>query len=383
MNIQTSRLILFSAVLFVLFSCKEEKKPIKIKKSNKKEVTAAEPEPEKEVEGRILTEIQSNFLQHVMREDIGKQKYDYLQTEKAPYSVHFTNDGDPYSVSYDIIKEQDFNNDGIVDYVLNVDSTGMLGGNANTNQTFVYYIMQDVIIYQETHTILGYAPFSYNIIDDAVFDGDKFKVKITQNFRTYMNDNLKSASLSFVYKDGNLYEESYLSDCLLAQLDSKTIFHHIPEVTKRVRDIEWHNYTETISEIYQKGDTLIHAELEGCDNLLLTFDTEYKVDKTKLKNAAFRKNTALKLLHFLSAQTQFSVEINEVIEYFEENPITDKYIESVEGYGFRILIQQNDPKQNKLRFLVQIDKIDNPYQKENWEIATRNKTAPDEEGEGE
>jgi len=68
-----------------------------------------------------------------------------------------------------------------------------------------------------------------------------------------------------------------------------------------------------------------------------------------------------------------------MIEYYQENPITDKFIESVEGYGFRVLIQNNDPKKNILRFLVQLDKIDNPYQKENWEIATRNKTAPKEE----
>lgn len=376
MNIQKSRLILFSAVLLVMFSCKEEKKAKKLKKSHKKEVAAVEPE---EIEGRILNETQSNFLKQVMLEDIGKDKYDNLQTEKAPYSVHFSNDNDPYSVSYDIIKEQDFNNDGIIDYVLNVDSTGMLGGNANTNQCYVYYIMKDAINYKEKHTILGYAPFSYNIIDEAEFAGDKFKVKITQNFRTYSNDNLKTASLSFVYKNGNLYEESYLSDCKLAKLESKTIFDDIPEVTKRVRDIEWHNYCETIGEVYKKNDTLILADLGGCDNLSLTFDTEYKVDRNKLKDIQFRKNTALKLLTFLAANTQFVEEINVMIEYYQENPITDKFIESVEGYGFRVLIQNNDPKKNILRFLVQLDKIDNPYQKENWEIATRNKTAPKEE----
>lgn len=40
----------------------------------------------------------------------------------------------------------------------------------------------------------------------------------------------------------------------------------------------------------------------------------------------------------------------------------------------------DDDRKGQLRFLVQIDKIDNPYQKENWEITTRNKTAlPDNE----
>ena len=376
MNIQKNVLILFSAVLLVLLSCKEEKKT-KHKKSIKKEVAKAEP-AKVEIEGRIISETQSNFLKHLIKEEIGKQKYDNLQTEKAPYSVHFSNDGDPYSVDFDIVKEQDFNNDGIIDYVVSVDSEGMLGGNANTNQRYIYYIMKDEVNYKEAHTILGYAPFSYNIIDEAEFERDKFKVKITQNFRTYSTQDLKTASLSFVYKDGNLYEESYLSDCKLAQLESKTIFNDMPEVTNRTRSIEWHNYCETIGETYKKDVKVIHAELEGCDNLSLTFDTDYIVEKSKLKNASFKKNTTLEFLKFLSANTQFSEEIDVMIAYYEEHPVTDKSIETIEGYSFRVLIQQNDPKKNELRFLVQLEKIDNPYQKENWEIATRNKTAPPE-----
>lgn len=375
--IQKNRLLLLSVVLLLLFSCKEEKKT-KLKKSIKKEVATAEPK-KVEIKGRILEEAQSNFLKQLVKEEIGEQKYDDLQIEKAPYSVHFTNDGDPYSVEFDIIKVQDFNNDGIIDYVVFRNSSGMLGGNANTNQDYIYYIMKDEINYKEAHSILGYAPFSYNIIDEAKFEGDTFKVKITQNFRTYMKEDLKSASLSFVYKEGNLYEESYLSDCKLAQLESKTIFNDMPEVTKRIRSIEMHNYCETIGEVYKKGDVRILADLEGCDNLSLTFDTDYKVEKSKLKNAVFRKNTTLELLKFLSTNTQFSEEIDVMIDYYEQNAVTDKSIETVEGYSFRVLIQHNDPKKNELRFLVQFEKIDNPYQKENWEIATRNKTAPQED----
>ena len=377
MNIQKSRLLLFSAVLLLLFSCKEEKKT-KLKKSIKNEVAKAEPE-KVEIEGRILEEAQSNFLKQLVKEEIGEQKYDDLQTEKAPYRVHFTNDGDPYSVEFDIIKEKDFNNDGIIDYVVFRNSSGMLGGNANTNQDYIYYIMKDEVNYKEAHSILGYAPGSYNIIDEAKFEGDTFKVKINQNFRTYLTQDVKSASLSFIYTNGNLYEESYLSDCKLAQLESKTIFNDMPEVTKRIRSIEMHNYCETISEAYEKGDVFIQADLEGCDNLSLTFAAYYNVEKSKLKNATFRKNTTLELLKFLSANTQFSEEIDVMMEYYEQNPVTDKSIETVEGYSFRVLIQQNDPKKNELRFLVQLEKIDNPYQKENWEIATRNKTAPQED----
>lgn len=305
-----------------------------------------------------------------------------MQINESPYYVSFANDGDPYTVSFSIYEKADFNNDGIIDYVILRSSEGMLGGNANTNNDFIFYIMKDEIKEKESHSILGYAPFSYNIIDEANFVGNKFKIKVTQNFRTYSSsvENLKSASLSFIYKNGNLYEESYLSKCKLAKLKSKTIFNDIPGVEKRTRSIEMHNYTETIEEIYKKNDTLINASVGGCDNLILEFNTFYKVEPDKINDTEFKKETALQLLEFLANNTQFSKEINVAISYYQNNPLDNEYIEKIKGYGFRVLIDKDDDRKGQLRFLVQIDKIDNPYQKENWEITTRNKTAlPDNE----
>ncbi|KFF05415.1 hypothetical protein [Flavobacterium reichenbachii] len=392
MNLKKSSLILLSAILILFYSCQDEKKS-KHKKTHTNEIATIEPveetfetdvevtdsineteeTTEEEPEGVVLEEIQSNFLKKLIKEEIGEQKYDHLQTEKSPYSVHFPVEGDSYSVSYSIVEERDFNKDSIMDYVVDISSEGMLGGNANTNQRYVYYIMKDEIDYKEEHTVLGYAPFSYNIIDEAKFQYDKFKVKISQNFRTYSTNDVKSTSLSFVYKDGNLYEESYLTYCKMAKLQSKTIFKDLPDVSKRVRSIEWHNYTETIEETYKKGDTMVSASLGGCDNLSLSFDTEYKVAKNKMKDTKFRKETSLKFLNFLAANTQFSKAINVMKNYYAKKPIDDEYVKTVKGYEFRILIQNNEERKNKLRFLVQIDKIDNPYQTENWEITTRNK----------
>ncbi|MEN2398620.1 hypothetical protein GKZ90_0002445 [Flavobacterium sp. MC2016-06] len=378
MYCQKSKIMLLLVVSVLMFSCQKEVKTEK-KKIKKDTVTAVEPEEEK----IILPEEESNFLKRLIKEEIGKQKYDDLQTKYSPYSVHFANDGDPYSVSYSIVKKSDFNNDGVIDYVVDISSEGMLGGNANTNQRFVYYIMINEITPREEHSILGYAPFSYNIIDKANFVGDKFKVDVTQNFRTYSSnvEDLKSTSLSFVYKNDNLYEESYLSDCKLAKLKSKIIFKYIPDVSMRKRSIDMHNYTETIDESYSNNDTLISASLTGCDNLSLSFDTTYKVDSSDMDDADFRKNTSLQFLSFLSKNTLFSKEIDIVANYFSENPITDEYIKKVKGYEFRILIQKDRENKNDLRFLINIDKIDNPYQKENWEIATRQKTAPKEDEE--
>ncbi|MFH6994423.1 hypothetical protein [Flavobacterium sp. FlaQc-48] len=368
-----SNKIILLAFIFLAFSCKKEIKAVH-KKSTKDTVSAVEPEEEKV----ILTEIESKFLKRLINEEIGEQKYKEMQISESPYYVSFANDGDPYTVSFSIFEKGDFNNDGITDYVVSRSSEGMLGGNANTNRDFIFYIMKDEIKEKESHSILGYAPFSYNIIDEANFVGNKFKIKVTQNFRTYSSsvEDLKSTSLSFIYKNGNLYEESYLSSCKLAKLKSKTIFNDIPGVEKRTRSIEMHNYTETIEEIYKNNDTLINASVGGCDNLILEFNTFYKVEPDKINDTEFKKETALQLLEFLAGNTQFSKEINVAINYYQNNPLDNEYIEKIKGYGFRVLIDKDDNRKGQLRFLVQIDKIDNPYQKENWEITTRNKTAP-------
>jgi hypothetical protein len=373
----SSKSVYYKIILLVFivlaFSCKKEVKT-KHKKITKDTISAVEPEEEKV----IPTEIESKFLKRLLNEEIGSQKYKEMQISESPYYVSFANDGDPYTVSFSIFEKGDFNNDGIIDYVINRSSEGMLGGNANTNQNFIFYIMKDEIKEKESHSILGYAPFSYNIIDEANFIGNKFKIKVTQNFRTYSNsvENLKSASLSFIYKNGNLYEESYLTSCKVAKLKSKTIFNDIPGVETRTRSIEMHNYTETILEIYKKNDTIINASVGGCDNLILEFNAFYKVDPDKINDTEFREETAMQFLEFLAKNTQFTKEINVAINYYENNDITEKYIEKIKGYGFRIFIRKNKEDKEELEILVQIDKLDNPYQKENWEIATRNKTAP-------
>ncbi|MDL2142783.1 hypothetical protein QQY79_09655 [Flavobacterium tructae] len=370
-----SNKIMLLAFIALAFSCKKEVKAVH-KKNTKDTVSTVEPKEEKV----ILTEIESNLLKRLINEEIGEQKYKEMQISESPYYVSFANDGDPYTVSFAIIKKDDFNSDGIIDYVIYRSSEGMLGGNANTNNQLLYYIMKDEIKEKESHRILEYAPFSYNIIDEADFVDNKLKVEVTQNFRTYSGQDLKSTNLSFIYKNGNVYEESYLSSCKMAKLKSKTIFNAIPEVEKRTRSIEMHNYTETISEVYKKNDTIIKASVSGCDNLTLEFSTSYKkVEPDKIDDTEFRKETALKLLGFLAENTQFSKEINVVIKYYQNNAITEDFIEKIKGYKFAVFIHKNDEDKEELEISVQINKIDNPYQKENWEITTRNKTAPKED----
>ncbi|MCW2120225.1 hypothetical protein [Flavobacterium sp. 7A] len=379
MSNRTNKITVLLLIALFAISCKKEivkDVPTVPKDSVTVAETIQDPEQEeKEIVGEKIQLPDGNrdFLKKLIYDEIAYEKYSNLQVTKSPYRVTFDNDGDSYTISFSIIKKFDFNKDGIMDYVINRNSEGMLGGSANSNQEYLYYIMKDETNYSEYHSILGYAPFSYNIIDKAIFVNDKFKIDITQNFRSYDPDNLESASLSFVYKNGNVYEETYLSDCKLAKLKSKTIFKDIPEIEKRVRSIEMHNYTETIEETFKNGDTIITANLEGCDNLILTFEKKYKISKNQIITAEFKKNAGIQFLKFLSKSTQFLKEATIAERYYSQKPVTDKFIETIRGYSFRILIERDSQYKKEIRLLFQITVLDNPNQLENWAVTTRQK----------
>lgn len=362
-----NKIIKLLTIFTLLVSCKNEEKPIE-KAKIKKPILVEQP-----IEIISDSEIECNFLKNLLKQEIGNQSYKELQVTELPYFVEFDNDGDSYTVYFSVVEKQDFNQDGIIDYIVNRTSEGMLGGNSNTNKSYIYYIMKDAINENEKHEILGYAPFSYNIIDKAEFKNNKFYASITQNYRTYIDvNNLQSTDLSFIYKNGNVYEESYLSKCKLAQLKSKTIFLNMPEVAKRTRSIDMHNYTETIDEIYKNKDTIIRASLSGCDNLDLSFETDYKLSSAQTNDDVYKKRFALKLLRSLSKTTQFSKDVSIVYDYYRDNEITNEFNESINGYQFRVLIDTLEDK-TRGRFLINISKINNPEQGENWEITTRKK----------
>lgn len=357
--------VVFSALLF---SCKNEKQP---EKSQDKVVVSDTLKKQESI--KPLTKAESNILKKLIDDEKSGQEYTDLDVKESPYSVSFPNEGDKYTVYFSILYSDDFSNDGILDYIVLRNSEGMLGGNANTNQDYIFIVMKDENTIKEQHSILGYAPFSYNTLDNPGYKGKKFSIKVTQNFRTYMTDDLQSTTLSFVYKNGNVYEESYLAECALAKLKSNTIFNPIANIKSRNRSIDMHDYTETIHEVYQSKDTLITADLTGCDNLSLTFDTKYKMTKEQQNDLGCRKSVAMRLLQFLGKNTQFPEAIKAVLDYYANNDLTDEFVETRDEYSFRILIQKDNEDKNRLRYLVQINKIDNPKQSENWEVTTRQK----------
>lgn len=359
--------IIFAVVFsLLLFSCAKENR---VKKTTDVPATAAKVQRQDSI--KPLTATESSLLKKLINHEIDGQEHADLDVKNSPYSVSFPNEGDKYTVYFSILYRDDFSNDGILDYIVLRSSEGMLGGSANTNEEYLFIVMKDETAIKEQHSILGYAPFSYNILENPSFENKKFSVKAIQNTRTYATDAPSTTALSFVYLNGNVYEESYMSDCALAKLKSKTIFKPNAFMKSRNRSIDMHNYTETIREIYQSKDTLIEADLGGCDNLSLTFDTKFKMTTAQQEDLGYQKSVAMKLLQFLGKNTQFPEATKAVLDYYANNDLTDEFVETRDNYSFRILIQKDNEDKNRLRYLVQINKKDNPKQSENWDITTR------------
>lgn len=304
-----------------------------------------------------------------------EQNYKFiLDTISGNYRIRFYNDIDPYSVSFDVMHEDDFNNDGIKDYIVNRVSEGMLGGNHNSNANYSFFIMKNNREYQQEYSILEYAPFSYNTLDNVKVVNNKLIAEASKNFRYYMDasEDSNSKKLVFEFINGNVYEKSYLTDCELANLESKTIFGDYQEVSFRRRGIDMNNYTETIEERYviANGKEWINAELSGCDNLYVDFSYNLKTTKKKEPTKNEYKEILLKFLEILKDTTQFSDDIDQLITYYENHPITDIIVKSVRGYQFSVFTRKDD------KFIVvgvNLEKLDNPKQTENWEITNRMK----------
>jgi hypothetical protein len=349
--------IVLSAFVLALSSCKgkEDRKSVE-----KKDSLAA-------IKKVADTESQRDFdiLKLLLDEEAHNEKPEEIDYKN--YTVSFHNDGDSYSVTYHKIASDDFNNDGITDYIIERNSEGMLGGNANTNSEIMYIIMGKDHKISQRHEIQQSAPFSYNILDGISYEGGKLKATAEQNYRSYNKpaDSLESTNLSFVYKDGNVFEESYLTHCSLAQWKDKKIFN--PSSEHR-RSIDRHNYTETIEEKYISKGFEASAELSGCDNLVIIFEGNYKTTDTGAKSIGEKGN---QFLSFLAKNTNavLQKDLSVIQNYYMAHKISDNEV-NVGNLSFNIFSNKN---KDELNFRLVITKESNPKQNENWEIATRAK----------
>jgi hypothetical protein len=355
LKLLTTKYFLLSGILFSLFSCsnsgnKDLPEKEKVENPVKHEPTVA-------LEAKAF-----NILKFLVDEEAKsdkKSKVDYKN-----YSVSFDNDGDPYEVSYTKLVAEDLNQDGLTDYILTRNSEGMLGGNANTNSDILYLIMgQDNQIAQR-HEILTYAPFSYNILEDIRYQKGKLKATATQNFRTYMPEDgaeLESTDLSFVYRNGNVYEESYLEECELAKWKNKRLFRGNSEVT---RTIDMHNYTESVHEKFNTKEFEFTADFSGCDNLNLVLEGSFPYRGKKQDFLIEKRDRFLK---YLKENTPLTKEIEAIQSYLSNTDLSEEAIE-LDGFTFRLFTNQ---EKGKTTFRLILDQMKNPDQTENWEITTR------------
>lgn len=339
--------------LFV-FSCGESVQKSLPKKKQKEFVKAEKSEPVREEETFDILK----FLVDEEAKDDRKAKIDYKNQ-----SVSFANDGDPYEVSYSKIAAEDFNNDGLTDYILTRNSEGMLGGNANTNSEILYLIMGPENQIAQRHEILTYAAFSYNILEVISYKKGKLKVEATQNYRTYMPEDdeiLGATDLTFIYKSGNVYEESYLDECELAKWKNKQLFHD----SKVTRTIDMHNYTESVHEKFSTKEFAFSADLSGCDNLNLVLEGSFSYPG---KDEKFLSEKRAHFLDYLKSNTSLQKEFTLIRNYLLTNQLSDEFIE-LDGFSFNLFTNR---EKGKTTFRLIIDQTKNPDQTENWEITTR------------
>lgn len=347
---------ILSLAAAILFSCGESGN--KELPEKKKADTPVKDEPTVALQAKEAFNI-LKFLVDEEAKDDRKANIDYDQ-----YSVAFTNDGDPYEVSYSKLAEEDFNKDGFTDYILTRNSEGMLGGSANSNSEILYLIMGPENRITQRHEILTYAPFSYNIIDEISYKKGKLKATATQSFRSYMPEDgaeLESTDLSFVYKNGNVYEESYLSECELAKWKNKQLFKGNSVVN---RTIDMHNYTESVQEKFSTKEFALSADFSGCDNLNLVLEATFSYHGNNREFLLQKRN---RFLEYLKNNTTLSKEITSIQSYYANTDQSEEAIE-LDGFTFRLFTNQ---EKGKTTFRLIIDQMKNPDQTENWEITTR------------
>lgn len=121
---------------------------------------------------------------------------------------------------------------------------------------------------------------------------------------------LGATDLNFIYKNGNVYEESYLEECELAKWKNKQLFRG-SEVT---RTIDMHNYTESVHEKFNTKEFAFSADLSGCDNLNLVVEGSFSYPG---KDEKFLSEKRAHFLDYLKSNTSERI-------HFDPELFTDK-----------------------------------------------------------
>lgn len=181
--------------------------------------------------------------------------------------------GEEQSMDYSLrllpIIKDDFNQDGIQDIALEIESMGPLGGSVYTNSAVHYLLLdKDKKVINE-HEILLYAPFSEHIVEYDV-KGKQIYYSAIPNYRSnpdaYENGSPIDPPFNFTvsWETGEPISSYYLDSCTLAKDFDKQILKPKHGV-KRSKQIDIHDYTQVVEEKMEINNLSVAAELNGCN----------------------------------------------------------------------------------------------------------------------
>jgi hypothetical protein len=191
-------------------------------------------------------------------------------------------DSDEQSMDYSLrlrpLIAQDFNQDGIQDLALEIESSGPLGGSVTTNSSVNYLILDKNQKIIRSFEVLLYAPFSENLVEYSVA-GQRINYSAIPNYRSHPEAYEEGAPIDppltfeLNWVKGIPVSTYYRDHCRLAGIKDKTLIKLARGVTRSV-DIDIHNYTQVIIEKAQINELQVTATLEGCDSSTVSYDIQ-------------------------------------------------------------------------------------------------------------
>ena len=188
-------------------------------------------------------------------------------------------DGEKQSMDYGLrlhpLLAKDFNQDGITDLAIEVESMGPLGGSVFSNSTVEYLLLDRNKKIVDSHEILLYAPFSEHIVEYKL-QGSSIIYSAVPNFRShpeaYEDGKLIDSPLNFKvnWANGAPVSDYYQDNCQLANSKDKRLLD-LSEGGASHTDLDMHEYTQVITEAVQVNGLDIEATLSGCDLAKVTY----------------------------------------------------------------------------------------------------------------
>lgn len=240
-------------------------------------------------------------------------------------------DGEAQSMKYSVrlipILKQDFNQDGIEDIALEIESMGPLGGSVYTNSAVHYLLLDKNNRITNQHQILLYAPFSEHIVEYAL-EGTRIYYSAIPNYRAhpeaYENGSLIDLPLEFEinWLKGAPISSYYQDNCQLAGIKNKALLKPNRGVTRSI-GVDMHQYTQVIEEKMAIADLLVTADLNGCNERQVLFFIESKAGKSLPVLAD--------VLQALLSKTYYNKQLRELLELDKQSQLVFGEVMALEG----------------------------------------------------